>query len=480
MATATEPELVLPPAGSIGEVEERELPPAPPLRKILGPGIILVGVGIASGEYILYPYIASQVGLMFLWAAFVGLLTQWFINMEVERYTLATGETAVTGFQRLWKPLGLVMVACAIIPNMWPAWATSGATALLFVFGGSEDSARWIAIPALLIIGVLLSASPVVYRTIEKTEFIKVALVLLFLVIALVAAVTSEAYSDLTMVGTSFGTFPSEIEVAVLLGALAYAGAGGTNNLVVSNWIRDKGYGMGSYAPRIVSPISGEEEAAPSGQGYAFTADSRNLSRWRDWWRKANIEQFVSFVVIGALTITVFTLVARSTVFGTPGIEDADFAFIQLEGEALKSSVGAWFGTLFWLIGAISLFGAAIGIVDYVSRLVADVLLVGYLKDSPRWTESRLYLVVVWGMLLFGCAILLAGFDQPLTLVVLAAALSGVVMFIYSGLLIIINRRFLPGPLRIRGFRLGAMVWAIGLFGVLSVIVIIDQFGELL
>jgi hypothetical protein len=28
--------------------------------------------------------------------------------MEVERYTLATSETAVTGFQRLWKPLGLV------------------------------------------------------------------------------------------------------------------------------------------------------------------------------------------------------------------------------------------------------------------------------------------------------------------------------------------------------------------------------------
>ena len=387
MATTTE--LVRPPEASIGAVEERELPPAPPLRRILGPGIVLVGVGIASGEYILYPYIASQVGLAFLWAAFVGLLTQFFINMEVERYTLATGETAVTGFQRLWKPLGLVMVACAIVPNMWPAWATSGATALLFVFGGNEESARWIAIPALLLIGVLLSASPVVYRTIEKTEFVKVALVLIFLVVALVAAVTPAAYGDLDQVVTDFGTFPDQIGVAVLLGALAYAGAGGTNNLVVSNWIRDKGYGMGRYAPRIVSPISGEEEAAPSGQGYVFTPESRNLRRWHDWWRKANIEQFVSFVVIGALTITVFTLVARSTVFGTPGIEDADFAFIQVEGDALKSSVGAWFGTLFWLIGAISLFGAAIGIVDYVSRLVADVLLVGYAKDSPRWTESQ-------------------------------------------------------------------------------------------
>src|ERR671916_1098983 len=194
MATVGAPDVVRPPEADIGPVEERELPPAPPLRRIIGPSVILVGIGIASGEYVLYPYIASQVGLVFLWAALVGLLTQFFINMEVERYTLATGETAVTGFQRLWKPLGLVMVACAIVPNMWPAWATSGATALLFVFGGSEDSARWVAIPALLLIGVLLSASPVVYRTIEKTEFIKVALVLLFLVVALVAAVTSDAY----------------------------------------------------------------------------------------------------------------------------------------------------------------------------------------------------------------------------------------------------------------------------------------------
>ena len=72
------------------------------------------------------------------------------------------------------------------------------------------------------------------------------------------------------------------------------------------------------------------------------------------------------------------------------------------------------------------------------------------------------------------------GFDQPLTLVVLAAALSGVVMFTYSALLIVINRRFMPEPLKIRGFRLVALAWAFGLFGVLSVIVVIDQFGELL
>jgi hypothetical protein len=145
----------------------------------------------------------------------------------------------------------------------------------------------------------------------------------------------------------------------------------------------------------------------------------------------------------------------------------------------LKDTVGPWFGTLFWLIGAISLFAAALGIIDYVSRLVADVLVVGYFQKSERWTESKLYFTVVWGMISFGLLILLLGFDQPLTLVVLAAALSGIVMFIYSGLLLAINRRFLPEPLQVRGVRLVALVWAFGLFGVLSVIVVIDQFGEL-
>ena len=92
------------PARNLPPVPYRDLPDAPPLRKVLGPSVILVGVGIATGEYILWPYISSQVGLVFLWAVPLGVLMQYFINMEIERYTLATGETAVAGFIRMWKP----------------------------------------------------------------------------------------------------------------------------------------------------------------------------------------------------------------------------------------------------------------------------------------------------------------------------------------------------------------------------------------
>jgi hypothetical protein len=141
--------------------------------------------------------------------------------------------------------------------------------------------------------------------------------------------------------------------------------------------------------------------------------------------------------------------------------------------------VGSWFGTLFWAIGALSLFAASIGITDYVSRLVADVLKVGYLRDSRRWSESKIYFVVVWGIVVFGTLVLLSGFDQPLVLTVLAASLSGVVMFVYSGLLIALNRRFLPQPIKLRGVRLGALVWAFGFFGVFSIIYGVEQFKQL-
>jgi hypothetical protein len=459
--------------------EERELPDPPPLRRLIGPSVILIGVGVASGEYILYPFIASQAGLVFLWAAVVGVLVQFFINMEIERYTLATGESALGGFQRMWKPWGVLLAIGAILATMWPGWATAAATVTTFAFGGGDPNV--IAICGLIAIGAALTASPVVYQTVEKLELIKVAIVLLFVVVALFAAISATAYRDTSEIVTSFGTFPSEITLAILVGALAASGAGGANNLVQSNWIRDKGFGMGRYVPRIVSPITGEEEAAPTGERFSFPLDDGNLGRWRLWWKRANTEQFVSFALVGIVAIVVFSLVAYSTVFGHPDLPDSSgFDFIALEGQVLDDAVGSWFGTLFLAVGAISLFAAALGIVDYVGRLVADVIHVGYARGSARWTESRMYFAVVWCLIAFGCAILLLGFDQPLVLVTISTVLGGAIMFVYTCLLMVTNRRYLPEPIQLRGYRMGVLGFAAALLGVTTAIVAIDQVGNLL
>ncbi len=462
------------PTKHIPPVTARDVPDPPrSLWRVIGPGVVGAGVGLASGEFVLWPYIASQVGLVFLWAALVGIVTQWFINMEIERYTLATGETALTGFSRFWRHWGLVFAIMIYFANLWPGWATSSATMVTYLFGGD---ATWIAIGMLLVIGVTLTLAPVVYVALERVEFVKVGLVLLFIVVAVVFAITAEAWGELPKNVTG-PEFPAEeLGFALMFSALVFAGAGGGQNLCQSNWIRDKGFGMGAYVPRLVSPITGREEAAPDSAGFVFEDNDANMTRWKQWWKLANKEQLYTFVLITIVTITLMSLLSYSTVFGVPGLANS-VSFLEVEGERLKELVGEWFGVLFWVIGAASLFAAAMGIVDYTSRLAADVLKVSYLR---RVSESRIYFALVWGLVLIGVVVLLGGFDQPLVLLVISACVGGLMMFLYSGLLLLVNRKFLPERVRPRGIRVIALIWGVLLFGVFSVLTIKEQGAKLL
>jgi hypothetical protein len=462
------------PARYLPPVTYRDMPESLPLRKVLGPGVIAAGIGLASGEFILWPYITSQVGLVFLWAAVIGVVTQFFINMEIERYTLATGETALTGFSRYWRHWGLFFAVLTFLANAWPGWITSSATLVTFIFGGG--SVKLLAVLGLAAIAIALTMAPVVYTLVERIEFFKVGIILFFIVVAIATAITAEAWGALPDAVTNFGRIPEGLDLALLLPALAFAGAGGGQNLVQSNWMRDKGYGMGVHIPHLASPVTGEPEAAP-GTGYTFREDERNLARWKSWWDVANKEQLVSFVAITIVTIALMSLLAYSTVFGIEG--ENNISFLEAEGNALMDRVGDWFGYLFWVIGATSLFAAALGIVDYTCRMLADVLKVSYLRDNDTWSESRIYFVAVWLLCLWSVIILLAIQSQPLILLIISASIGGFMMFIYSGLLILVNRRSLPASVRITGFRTGTMVWSVLLFGVASVVAVTDQWDNI-
>jgi hypothetical protein len=452
------------PNGNLPPMPYKDMPEPLPLSKVLGPSVILAGLGVGSGEYIIWPYMASTVGLGFLWAAVLGVTVQYYLNMEIERYTLATGETAVAGFVRFWKPWGVLFCLFTIVPNMWPGWATSGVTILTFLMGGGD--VPLITCGVLVAAGIALTVSPVVYQTLERAQFFKVGLTLVFLVLAIIMAIRASAWADLSSVITEIGRLPDTniLPVSLVLSGLVFAGAGGVNNLAQSNWIRDKGFGMGAYIPRIVSPITGEEVAAPA-TGSMLRQDAENLRRFQGWWVVANKEQLVSFWFICIFSIAVFSTLAYSTVYGQKISEGANLGFILAEGRALKAAVAPWFGTFFWVFGAVSLVLVALGVIDYISRIVADVLKTVYLTNNQRWTESRIYFIVVWSTIAAGSIILLSGVNQPLLLLVIAACLNGMVMFVYSILLIQLNRRGLPPALRVRGVRLGMLWFATAFYG---------------
>jgi hypothetical protein len=400
------------------------------------------------------------------------------MNMEIERYTLATGETAVTGFTRLWKPWGIFFVLGAILPNAFPGWATGGATLFTYLFG--FGSAPVIASIVLVSTALALTLSPVVYQALEKIQMVLVGIVIVFVIVAWWSPprLGPGRASSRRCPGASRGC-PGAIATlgaATFLGAIAFAGAGGANNLTQSNYIRDKGLGMGGRMPKVVSPITGEEQAAPS-LGYTFPVNDENMRRWHGWWKVANREHFITFFVIGCSLLIALSVLVWSTVGLQPNIGE-DLVFIEDEATALGNVIGGWFRAFFLFAGMVVLFSTSIGIMDYVSRLSASELKISFFPGSQTITESRIYFTLAWVIAIGGSLILLAGLEAPLVLLIIAASGGGVVMFFYSGMLILLNTRVLPEPIKLKGWRLVVMWITFAIFAVLSLYLVYYQIAS--
>jgi len=456
--------------------ETRNLPEPLSLRRMIGPGVVAVGIGMAAGEIILWPYLTAIGGLGLLWLAFCTLAVQFVINMEIERYTLATGQTVVAGFSRWWKGWGIIICLAGAFQYAWPGWATSGSTVLTYLVGGGDPV--WITVVTLVAIGVLLSVSKVVYNTVERVEIVKVGLTIFFLIVVVVFVISLGTWGDgARATVTEFGQIPEGITFTLLLSAIGAAGAGGVHNLVLSNWIRDKRYGMGAHVPRLVSPITGREEAAGTDL-YAFPSDEQNLARWQVWWKRANVEHLVTFVAVCFVTITVMCLLAYQLLFGRDDIKN-DTSFLRIEADILSDQVGGWLKLLFLAVATVSLWAAAMGLLDIIGRVASDFLRRNYLQTSARWTEPRLYLTVVWAEIVLGSSILLAGFTQPLGLLIVSTCAASVVTLLYSILLVRLNLKDLPSAVRLGGWRLGGMLVAIGFYGFFAVAMVITQLQRL-
>jgi hypothetical protein len=447
------------PSKYLPEPEYRELPDPQPLRAYVGASVILLATALGSGELIIWPYITARAGVGLLWLAFVGVTMQWFLNMEIERYTLATGETAVTGFSRMWKWWSIIFVLGSVLPNTFPGWASSAATMFTYLFRLSEGAVPIVTTIFLLSIALAITLSPVVFNMLEKVEMVLVTIIVAFLIVAIIIATDVSAWAGIvTKAPQGVANLPrylAEIGTASIFGAVVFAGAGGCNNLVQSNYIRDKGLGMGILIPRIVSPITGEEEARPS-LGYKFEVNEENMRRWRNWWKVANQEQIITFYIGSAVVLIALSVLLNSALGLEPNAE-ADITFLREEAQTLSDQLGTWFEYFFYLAGFAILFSTNIGVVDWVSRLTADSLKVNFLARSQFWSESKLYITVVWIMCIGGSLIIWTGI-QPLILLILASTGGGFMMFFYSGLLILLNRRFLPEPIKLRGWRLVGMV----------------------
>ena len=460
-----------------------EVPRVPRLRHLVGPSVIAVGMGLGAGEFLLWPNLITVNGYGVLWLFWVGVLTQFVVIGEIERWTIATGESVFGGMARLdrrafWPWFFLVATLAGFF---WPGWASQSAEFTGQIIGGLTGTRlSWqpIALAMLLVIWLGLAVSRVVYNALERFELMLVmALFPLLLVALFVVGVVPGEVLALFKGAASVGNVPPAMvagkQFPTLLIAVAYAGSGGTLLLAQSLWLRDKGFGMAAYQGRIAG-IRGRNEDV-SETGYVFDSSAPGaLARFRAWMRVAEQELLITFVFLILLSVVITGLLVTATL-GTGNAELAGdlSGMVVRQGEVLERAGGRWIRISFLLGGACVLFSTQVGIVDTVTRICGSVFYERWGRRTSFWTLKRTFLFFLTAFVLASMGIVLLSWGggetverlQPDFLVLIAGPFTIASMYAFALVVGYMNARRLPVPLRPPAWKRWGMVWAAVLWG---------------
>ncbi len=458
---------------AIAPLSIKELPEVPPLKKLIGPSLILLGLGLGSGEVILWPYLTSHYGLGIIWGVILGITFQFFMNMEIERYTLAHGESIFVGLKRKLNFIPLWFLISTFIPWAWPGIAASSAALAGSLLGITNTTP--ITIGILILIGLILTLGPILYRTVETSQKILISIGVPSIAILALFLTKQNQWFDLAKgavgIGPDYWLLPKDVSLASFLAALAFAGAGGNLNLAQSFYVKEKGYGMGYHANKISSLLLGKVENVTI-TGSKFEGSKENLDKFKLWWRSINIEHFLVFWLTGLLTILLLALLAYSTVYGHLG-NSADISFVITEAQVIGQTIFPLAGFFFLIVAALTLFGTQLTVLDATGRILSENIILTFHQRLDGKHLSKIYYGILWVQILAGILILLLGFNQPLQLITLSAILNALAMFVHSALTLWLNLTSLdpkirPGKIRISAMSLAFLFYGFFIFVVLG------------
>ena len=448
----------------------------------MGPSFIILALGLGSGEVILWPYLTANFGLGIAFGALLGLSFQFFINMEIERYALAKGESVFVGLRQMFPWSSYWFIATTFIGFGIPGIVAASATLFAHLMGWQDF--KWLAIGLLIFIGLILSTGKTVY---EMMENITRTVLLIGSPLILILAVLLSQPSDfvalgkgLVGIGSDYFLLPTGIVLATFLAAFAYSGAGGNLNLTQSIYVKEKGYGMGIYAQKIAGLFRKKEEQEIKLLGEDFELNDENLANFRAWWKRINIEHLIIFWGIGLITISMLMLLSYNTVFKEGGFDKSDISFVIREGGIIGESLIPAIGIVFILAAAIMLFQTQLGVMDSNSRIMSENFALIKLGREGKINLSRIYFYFLWAQIAFGIILFLLNFKQPLQLIVLGAVINAVAMFVHIGLVNWMNFKVLPKQIQAsigRKIILGIIFLFFGVFSIITIISEISKFG---
>jgi len=454
-------------------MSEHTLPKPPKFSlKLIGPGIVLIAMGLGSGEFVLWPYMASQFGLGILWGAVVGITFQYVISNESGRYTLATGDSVFAGLARVFKYFPYWFIISTFLSFAWPGIIGSGGKILAHLLDLSDY--RLVTVLMLVAIGLILTFGGKVYANMKRVQklFIAITLpILLLIFISLInPTVIGEIATGLIGLGTDYMFWPIGLGVGTFLGAIAYAGAGG--NLVMSHsfYIQDEGMGMAKDKNSQIE-IGKKSFFNPLGQMFEVSKDS--YQSFKKWMSNTEIEQFITFWIIGLITIVVLSVIAYILTYPFNGSEGISFIF--LEGERLVALGLPLFGLLLLVTGVVFLFTTQLGVFEATSRIMSENLLI-ISRKARGIGKSTVFFIFLWSQILFAIVITLLDIAAPIQILFINTFFSAISMFVASGAIYLLNtnKKIMPREIQPGITKKLAMIASFVFFGIFVAVTILE------
>lgn len=513
---------------SIPPWDAADLPEPQPLAwrnaaRFIGPGIVMMGIQIGGGEWLFGPEITARYGGGLMWIATVAIVLQVFYNLECGRYALYCGEPVFTGFMRkapgpwFWAGAMLLLNMAALIPGLSSHGAAIIASLILDRPPREEDRllVRGLAFACLFGVALPVLIGGKVYNMLQTVMTAKVFFVLGFCFAIGFCFVDpanwwnvfsgfvkfgnvpiSDGQGGETVVNAvsqyfNHGAWPSvALANIALLGAFAgYAGGGGLANSTYSNFVRDKGWGMGSLVGAIPSAVGGKEIAL-SHVGTAFPITDENLRRWRGWWRYILTDQLLvwapgCFMGMALPALLSIQFAPHSELFHAEKRMDWAQAMITADGLRHAPGFGPTLAKVLWLValfaGMAVMLPSQMSIVDDFSRRWTDALWTAnaQVRDNLRANQvpwiyySVLTAYVLWS---FVCAYF---FTTPKLMTIVIANLNNLAIGVTALQLLWINHTLLPRAVRPRWYHtLGVAACAAFYLGLAAIVFCEKQWPE--
>ncbi len=509
-----------------------ELPEAPRLTPrswtlLIGPGLVAAGAAIGGGEWLAGPLTTALYGGAILWLSTVSILCQVIYNLEINRYTLYSGEPIFTGkFRLLPSPIfWLILYVFLDFGSVFPYLVASAATPLGAVILGEIPDVEKIYnvwgislngqafLRLLTYVVFLLALLPLifggkVYNSLKAIMTFKIVVVLGFLTLVAVLYSTPATWVEILTGFFKFGSVPvktinadatpvvDNIFVALwegrgfpdvdltmigILGALAaISGNGGLTNTNTSGYTRDQGWGMGKHVGAIPSVIGGQHFAL-SHVGVVFPITGESVARFRRWFRFVMRDQLL--VWLPACFIGVALPSMLSVQFLPRGTQAKDWVAAGMTANGLRDAAGPTFGQFFWLMtlfcGFLVLAPAAVSTFDGALRRWVDLCWTG-IPFVRKWSPYRirwLYFGAVCGYAVFGLTALTLG--NPKQLLVWATSIYNAALGFSCFHVLAVNMILLPREIRPNWFmRIGLVLGGL-FFTALSLIATMKVLGYL-